>query len=537
MTEEYIRLLAKSPLRQHGTVKELPVVEVEHDLQTDEESLDDAGGDEKVGSEKGQAARLLTMVERAIDGGVIELFHDDSGKTYLSAKTETFEIESKDCRELLAGMLYDQDGDGLTATAAKTVEVTLCARARFAGRLETVHVRVGEHDGKVYLDLANAERQVVEIDANDWRVTTNSPIRFLRPAAMKALPVPVRKGGALEALWRFVRAGDDDKLKVLAWLVGALNPSGPYWALWFGGVQGAAKSSAQEFCRSLVDPNTAPLRSLPKNTRDLMVSASKSHVQSFNNLSSIKPEMSDALCCLSTGAGFGTRALYSDNDEQVFSLSKPVMMNGIGDVVTAPDLLDRTLRVDLPAVEDARRRSMKDLYAEYEVARPGMLGCLLDAVAAALANLGAVRKKERTWGRMADAEQWATAAEEVLKKLGGIAGDQSLAKVLEDATGETHDDVLETDSIAAFVIELVNAQENDTWSGTATELLAELTRLAGSKSRLKAWPATATMLSTQLNRIAPALKHRGVIVGRSEKRTNGRRVRTLTRIPIDDEWG
>ena len=62
--------------------------------------------------------------------------------------------------------------------------------------------------------------------------------------------------------------------------------------------------------RALVDPNTAMLRSEPREPRDLMIASKNGWIIALDNLSGIQAWQSDCLCRLSTGGGFSTRTLY-----------------------------------------------------------------------------------------------------------------------------------------------------------------------------------------------------------------------------------
>lgn len=61
--------------------------------------------------------------------------------------------------------------------------------------------------------------------------------------------------------------------------------------------------------RSLLDPNTAPLRALPREDRDLFIAANNGHVLAFDNISGLSGWISDTLCRLATGGGFAVRQL------------------------------------------------------------------------------------------------------------------------------------------------------------------------------------------------------------------------------------
>jgi hypothetical protein len=102
---------------------------------------------------------------------------------------------------------------------------------------------------------------------------------------MRPLPEP-EAGEPIEHLRGFVNVeSDDDFLLLVAWLVAALRPRGPYPIAIVGGEQGSAKSTCARVLCALVDPNVAPVRSAPKDERDLAVAAHNNRVLSFDNLS------------------------------------------------------------------------------------------------------------------------------------------------------------------------------------------------------------------------------------------------------------
>src|SRR5690606_22857722 len=183
----------------------------------------------------------------------------------------------------------------------------------------------------------------------DWRLATRRPV-FRRVRGMRPLPEP-RSGGSIEDLRPFVNVPDENAWRLLvAWLLAALRPTGPYPVLVLQGEQGSAKSTTARVLRALVDPSKAPIRTMPRDERDLMVAASNSWVIVLDNLSGIPNWLSDAICRLSTGGGFATRALYTDDEEAIFEATRPVILNGIDDVVSRSDLLDRSLVLTLPTI-------------------------------------------------------------------------------------------------------------------------------------------------------------------------------------------
>lgn len=205
---------------------------------------------------------------------------------------------------------------------------------------------------------------------------------------------------------------DEDFVLVVAWAITVLRDRGPYPALVLSGEQGSAKSTFSAVLRALLDPNTAPLRALPREDRDLFIAASNGHVLAFDNVSGLPAWISDTLCRLATGGGFAVRQLYTDQDEVLFDAARPVILNGIEDIVTRPDLADRALFLTLEAIPEDRRRPDAELWAAFEAERPRILGVLLDAVAEGLRRLPDTRLPKLP--RMADFALWASACETAL---------------------------------------------------------------------------------------------------------------------------
>src|SRR5262249_57932925 len=104
-----------------------------------------------------------------------------------------------------------------------------------------------------------------------WRLIPEPPVRFRRSAGMKALPAPVC-GGSIDQLRPFLNvASENDFVLTVAVLLSALRDRGPYPIVAVTGEQGSAKSTYTSILRALVDPNTAPLRALPREDRDLFI--------------------------------------------------------------------------------------------------------------------------------------------------------------------------------------------------------------------------------------------------------------------------
>src|SRR5262252_5298711 len=244
---------------------------------------------------------------------------------------------------------------------------------------------------RLYLDLGDQSWRAVEIDATGWRIIDSPPVRFRRAAGMQPLPMPM-SGGSVEKLRSFLNVKTDaDSVLAVSWLLAAFRDRGPYPILALSGEQGSAKSTFTAILRALLDPNTAPLRALSREDRELFIAANNGHVLAFDNVSGLRAWISDTLCRLATGGGFAVRQLYTDQDEVLFDATRPVILNGIEDIVERPDLADRAIFLTLEPIGEERRRPEAELWAGFETERPRILGALLDAVVEGLKRLPETR--------------------------------------------------------------------------------------------------------------------------------------------------
>jgi hypothetical protein len=80
-------------------------------------------------------------------------------------------------------------------------------------------------------------------------------------------------------------------------------------------------------------------------------------------------------------AGLALRCpLRGPAEEVLFKASRPTLLNGI-EHIGRPDLADRAIFLSLGPIGEEQRRSATELWREFELARPAILGVLLDAVA------------------------------------------------------------------------------------------------------------------------------------------------------------
>jgi hypothetical protein len=481
--------------------------------------------DGEIGGRGPKQADILIDLAQAAD-----LFHSPDGNGFadldINGHRETWPIRSKGFRRWLARRYFETTAGAPSSEALQSALNVIEAEAHFNAPERTVHVHVAGLEGKIYIDLCNETWRAVEIDAAGWRVVDNPPVRFRRASGMKALPAPAR-GGSIGALRPFLNVQSDaDFVLVVSWALAVLREKGPYPVLVVSGEQGSAKSTFSSILRALLDPNTAPLRALPREDRDLFIAATNGHVLVFDNVSGLPAWISDTLCRLASGGGFAVRQLYSDQDEVLFDAARPVILNGIEDIVTRPDLADRAIFLTLAPIPEDRRRPEAELSAAFEAERPHILGTLLDAVVEGLRRLPSTRLPRLP--RMADFALWATACETALWPAGAFWSAYC------GNLGEAVDSVIDADPVAGVVRTMMQSRtERTVWAGNATDLLGALGEVAGERvTKSKSWPDSPRSLSGRLRRAATFLRKIGIDI--SFEREGRARTRTIVITTTDD---
>lgn len=465
------------------------------------------------GKKQTQAQQLVLLA------GDVEFFHtaDDAiyGTFSLDGHKETWPVRCKSFRRWLAHRFYENHEKPPGNQALQDALNIMEAKGQFEGPQLEVFVRIASLGEDIYIDLANDTWEAVCITRSGWQVIRDPPVRFRRTRGMLPLVYPER-GGSLHDLNSLLNIPDAAALKlIIGWIIQTAHPTGPYPILNLEGEQGAGKSISARIIRSILDPSTAPIRTIPREERDLLISANNTWIVSFDNLSGLPLWLSDALCRLSTGGGYAIRELYTNDEETIFNATRPLLLTGIDQIASRHDLVDRSIVVRLPAILDDKRVSEKDVMERFNAAHPRLLGALCDAVSAAIRNLPHIQLPALP--RMADFAVWVSAAEEALPWNSG-----EFLDAYRGNRKEAVEQSLDSDAVSSTVREFMASRAD--WEGTSSELLDKLCEIAPEKlQKSKPWPKASNVLSNKLKRCTTFLRAAGIEVEFIRMPHSGRR--------------
>lgn len=433
-------------------------------------------------------------------------------KVQRQSHVEVHAVDGRGFASILAADFHDVTGSGVKVAAIKDAVVTIAAITAKAETRLPVFCRVATSEGRLIIDRGDPRWSSFVATESSWDQQPGHSVNFRRSPHMLALPLPGKAD--LSALWRLVSVREEDRPLVLGWLVGALSGRGTYPILAITGEAGSGKSTASRMLKRLVDPSEPLLRPVPKDIDALRVAAISSHVLAFDNLSGLKPEMSDALCMVASGGALSARTKYTDAEETLIHFKRPVILNGIEGIMSRTDLSSRSIHLDLPACET--RRTEHELEALFERHAGDILAALLDGVSRALKN------QDQDFGelpRLADFAKWAAAAMPAF----GYQPAEFLDAFRRNADQAMLDHV-DDSAFAQAVIELVTM--NQSWVGSGNALLEELRGVANSRFRGMRWPKSAKAAIGELRRYTASLRIAGISF--EQRRNAGSRFIELT---------
>ncbi|MBA3697133.1 MAG: hypothetical protein H0W85_10380 [Methylotenera sp.] len=474
---------------------------------------DSSNPHERNGNSDSAAAELIQMV---IDKG--KLFYDPkTERAYVTAAIDgldsTMAINGKQFIEWVSFQYYSTSGQSANEASIKQARFALSGIAKYEGEQQQANLRVADYNGGHYIFLADEQLRAIEVLPTGWRIVEDSPVKFFKPSSMQPLPIP-KHGGDLNLMWKFINVPEKDRPLILAWILESYRSETPKPVLSLCGTQGSAKSSTQDKIRQLIDNSAVNLRSAPKSVQDIFVGAGCNWLISYENLSHLSAPIQDAFCTLATGGGFAARALYSDDEESVIEAKRPIILNSIPPVVTAQDLTDRAICLELPRISYKEEMALEK---EWQAAMPSIFGGLLDLFVKTLKQMPKVKLTNPP--RMAD---FTRLGEAMLQTQGQPEG--SFTNLYRANLNDGVNRAMESSPAAVALCDLARAYPEDktVFHGTVQRLLI---KLLDYRHDAENWPRSAKGLADALRRQMPALALVGISVeiGSSVQRINGDR--------------
>lgn len=336
----------------------------------------------------GRQSQASTLLESILNRNDVSLFHDEQGNGYISLEIGGHQgiwpCRSKSIKKWLSSEVYRTQKKAPGSEVIKSILAVLEGKACFDGSEIELQNRVAWHNDELWYDLTNKQWQTVQITKDGWNIIDKSPAIFKRYSHHRAQVMPVPNGDVNLFLKYVNITNPQHRLLLLVFLVACFIPGFPHAMLVIFGAQGSSKSTLSKLARLLVDPSQIEVASFPSKQKELIQALAHHYFLFFDNVSHISEEQSDILCKAVTGGGHIKRELFENDEDIIYNFMRCIGMNGINLVTTRPDLLERSLLLELERVEPTERKTEKELYDNFKKDLPLILGGVFDALVKAI---------------------------------------------------------------------------------------------------------------------------------------------------------
>jgi hypothetical protein len=459
---------------------------------------------------------ILKLLELGTNN-VLWLFCDQFKETYAAIYgdgSEIMPLDSQNFQQWLFNYIYEQTGKSIADNNLRAVTKILKHNA--SPLTYSLSVRIARKDEAIFYDLGS--NQIVLTNLNGWRlISTQTQILFRRFNHQKKQDLPIA-GGYIDDLLKLINLAEKkDEILLKVYLVAAFIPDFPHPVLVVQGPQGSAKSTLCRLIKDLIDPSNLESTSFgDKNIKEFVQTASHHWLLVLDNLSSISNEFSDVISRVCTGGGLSKRMLYRNDDDFIYNFKHLIALNGITQVVYKPDLLDRSLIIQLERITEEARMTEDQLWKNYRNLKSGILGAIFDTVSGALREYSSVEIRQLP--RMADFVKWGCAIAKAL----GYTQDEFLAAYAENTEIQT-EAAVDANPIATAVVEFMRERIEDYYTDTPANFYKALSRIAQNLSLQDSpgWPKAANALTKKIPEFQPVLQSLGlkIIASRSKIRS------------------
>jgi DNA polymerase I len=414
----------------------------------------------------------------------------------------------------------EDTSDILTTENLNNVLRVLEAKATFSKNPpKDLHLRVAKYDNgnSILYDLTNPEWQVIRVTERGWDVEY-APVVFRRYSNQIPQVYPSKEYSP-EVFDRFmdllnIKDQEDNKLLFKVYIIALFYPGIQHPALMLHGEKGTAKSTLQELVKMLVDPSVIQTLAFSRNIESMIQKLAHNYICYFDNVSKISEAISDILCRAVTGSGFSKRELFTNDDDIIYNFKCCIGINGINLGATKSDLVDRGLIIEHTPIPKHKKLLLKEIWQRFYEIRQQLLGYIFDILAKVLE----FQKQNPKGLKLAEYPRLADFAEigEIISRCMGNKSGKFIETYFRNIDLQTRD-IVENDVVGKAIEIFLDSKVPPIWSGTITELLDLLTKIAQDNLKIKTsngklWPQAPNSLSRRINLIKADLRNIGILV-------------------------
>lgn len=491
---------------------------------------------------KSHQEKLIQIADEKINILFKDQYNETFAKIFLEDHFEIIPVTRTKFARFITKCYYEQYKIIPNIESINSLVNLLQAKAEFGKLQYNLYLRVAEYQGDFYYDLTDEKHRCIKIskERGSWKVLNGPPIPLFRRYSQTAQVISIlekdyqhlntsqnenldsesksKENDKLEEFLSKLANIKDEKTKLLikASIISYFIPDIPHIILLFHGPWGAAKTSLQKMIKEIVDPAKPSLLTFQQDKNEFLQQIIQNYLATFDNATHTPKWLPDEVCKTVTGIGHSKRALYTDDETKVYEFKHCLIFNGINIAFYEPDVLDRSIPIELPMIDAKDRRLERDVFNQFYKMKPEIMTFIFNTLAKAMTIYPTIQTKGLP--RMADYALW---CEAIARAMGYKAYD--FLKAYDEIRGIQNDEMVDSNPIAyalkIFVESIpVSSTNNSTaytshevtlFEGSPIGLLQRLNELASSGGidiTQRDWPKNRNWLIRKINIIKPALK-------------------------------
>jgi hypothetical protein len=300
---------------------------------------------------------------------------------------EILRVESGIFKRYLTKLYYDSEDKIIGSESVNNVIQILQAIAETEGATYPLSLRIAWYEGDIYYDMTDDKWQYVRISKDGWELVEETPIPLFSRHKQISQAEPDRDYEE-DIFDRFLQLSnlkeDGDRVLLSVYIVTLFIPDIPHIISQIHGEKGSAKSTLQLLIKLLVDPAKPKLLTIYNDVKEFIQQLTHNYVAYYDNLKYAPRWLSDEACKAVTGVGSTKRKLYSDDDDIVYEYRRCLGFNGINLGLTEPDILDRSIMIELQRIRKENTKLDEEVMAEFLELRPKLLAYIFDTIVKAM---------------------------------------------------------------------------------------------------------------------------------------------------------
>ncbi|HJT47966.1 MAG TPA: bifunctional DNA primase/polymerase [Nitrososphaeraceae archaeon] len=418
----------------------------------------------------------------------------------VEGRKELIPLESDKFKRYLAKLFYDNNDSSIANKESINNAIQILqANIEYHGQTIPLSLRITWKEDAICYDLTDVQWRYVEISKDGWQIKDDSSIMFVRHNQVaQVLPDRNYECDILDKFVGLTNVKDDkDKLLLKVYIISLFVPD-IATMLMVHGEQGAAKSLLQRLIKQLVDPSRPVLLTLHASKDEFIQQLSHNYVAYYDNVRGTPKWLADEACKAVTGIGQTKRKLYTNDEDVVYEYKRCLGFSGINICMTEPDVLDRSILIELTRIPRDKRKLESQILSEFEQIKPKVLGYIFDVLVKALEIKPGLQLNDLP--RMADFALWGEAISQAM-------GNRPLTflNAYYDNIGRQNIEAIDSHPLAHVIAKYFEDEnKGGVLKGSPLEILEVLKEFAQNhkvSTDSKLWPKSANSLSRRLNQI------------------------------------